>query len=316
MIADGAGDFLALVISSLIPILVTAIGGMFAERARASNIALDGSMLVAALAAIAIGAATGNPWLGLLAATVAGATYAGLLAFAAYFLRSDIIIAGIALNLLATGLTLLIVQNVLGSTGTYAPAEAHLIPRTPLAPIAEVPVLGDALSGQSALFPITIVVTIVAAVVLNRTRFGVHVKAVGQSDEAAEAVGIEPVLIRTGAILISGGLAGIGGAYLSLSSVASFNSNLTGGLGFIAFAAVIFGHATPWGTVFASLLFAVATAVSIQAQGTGLVSQQLVHMLPYAATVVALAVQAVGQRRRERFDVSDTAYVPAIIPRG
>ncbi len=310
------GDFLALTLASLIPILAPAIGGMFAERARASNIALDGCMLVAALAAIAVAAATGTPWLGLIAGIVAGALYASLLAFAAFVLRSDLLIAGIAANLLATGLTLLVVTNVLGSTGTYVPTGVQLIPRIPLGPLESIPILGPALSGQSVLLYITIVLFAVGAVVMNRTRFGVHVKAVGESDEAALAVGIKPVVIRTATLLLSGALAGVGGAYLSISSVASFNSNLTGGLGFIAFAAVIFGRATPLGTVLASLLFAAATALGIQIQGTGTVSPQLLHMLPYVATVVALAVQAIGRRRRERFDVSETNYVPAIIPRG
>lgn len=310
------GDFLALTLASLIPILAPAIGGMFAERARASNIALDGCMLVAALAAIAVAAATGTPWLGLIAGIVAGALYASLLAFAAFVLRSDLLIAGIAANLLATGLTLLVVTNVLGSTGTYVPTGVQLIPRIPLGPLESIPILGPAFSGQSALLYITIVLFAVGAVVMNRTRFGVHVKAVGESDEAALAVGIKPVVIRTATLLLSGALAGVGGAYLSISSVASFNSNLTGGLGFIAFAAVIFGRATPLGTVLASLLFAAATALGIQIQGTGTVSPQLLHMLPYVATVVALAVQAIGRRRRERFDVSETNYVPAIIPRG
>ena len=151
---------------------------------------------------------------------------------------------------------------------------------------------------------------------MNATRFGTHIKAVGESEEAALAVGIKPILVRTVTILLSGAFAGVGGAYLSMSSVASFNSQLTGGLGFIAFAAVIFGRATPLGTTLASLLFAVATSVSIYLQGTGFVAQQLVHALPYAVTVIALAAQAMARIRRQRFDVSDTNYVPAIVPRG
>lgn len=313
---NATADFLAILLTSLIPILAAATGGMFAERARAGNIALDGCMLVAALAAIVAAAKTGNPWVGVICAVIAGAAYSGILAFAAFFLRCDLIIAGIASNLLATGVTLLVVQNVLNSPGTYAPTGVELVPRVPLGPLADIPILGRAFDRQSALLYITILMAIVAAVVLNKTRFGVHIKAVGESDEAALAVGIKPVMLRTVAILISGACAGIGGAYLSTSSVASFNSQLTGGLGFIAFAAVIFGRATPLGTVLASLLFAAATSLSIKLQGTDLGIQQLVHALPYVATVVALAVQAVGLSRRDRFDVSETTYVPAIIPKG
>lgn len=310
------GDFLFLVLTSLVPILVTAAGGMFAERARAPNIALDGCMLVASLAAVVVGTLTGNPWLGIVAGVLAGAAYAGVLAFAAFALHCDIIIAGIAANLLATGLTLLIVQHGLHSTGTYAPFGTPLVPRIPAGPLENVPILGRAIGNQSALLYIAIAATVVAAVAMNLTRFGAHIKAVGESEEAALAVGIKPVLLRTVAVLLSGAFAGIGGAYLSLSSVATFNSDLTGGLGFIAFAAVIFGRATPLGITLAALLFAVATSVAIYLQGLGLGIQQLVQGLPYVVTVIALAIQAVSRTRRQRFDVSDTNYVPAIIPRG
>ncbi|GAA2013145.1 ABC transporter permease [Nakamurella flavida] len=313
---SGVSGFLAILLTSLVPILATAMGGMFAERARASNIALDGCMLVAALAALAVGTAVGNPWVGVVAGMVAGALWAGVLSAAVYGLGCDLIIAGIAANLLAVGASLLVVQGVLGSTGTYAPTGTTLIPRPSLGFLADIPVIGPALQNQSALVWVTVLVTVAASIVLQRTRFGLHVKAVGESDEAALAVGVKPVQIRVAALLISGALAGIGGAYLSISSVASFNSQLTGGLGFIAFAAVVFGRATPWGTIGASLLFAAATSVAVRLQGTDLGLQQIVHALPYVATVVALAVQAVRESRRRRYDVSITQYVPAIIPKG
>lgn len=311
-----AGDFLALVLSSLVPILMPAIGGMFAERARAPNIALDGCMLIASLAALVVGQMTGNPWLGIVAAVIAGALLAGVLAIAAYLLECQLIIAGIAVNLLATGLSLLILRNGLGATGTYAPMGVEMVPRVPIGPFEAIPVLGRGFANQSALLYLTILFVIGATILLNKTIYGSRVKAVGDSDEAALAVGIKPTLIRTVALLLSGALAGVGGAYLSMSSVATFNSQLTGGLGFIAFAAVIFGRATALGTLLASLLFAVAATVAVYLQGTGLGIQQLVHALPYVVTVIALAIQAIGRARRSRYDVSDTSYVPVIIPRG
>lgn len=313
---NAVADFLSLALSSTIPIIVTAVGGMFAERARATNIALDGTMLLSALAAIAVAASTGSPWFGLLAGIVAGMAYAAVLAFAAFVLRCDILIAGIAANLLATGLSLLILSNVLGSTGTYAPQGVSLLPRIPLGPLADIPVLGGALDKQSVLLYLVLASVVAGAITLNRTRFGVHVKAVGEAEDAAEAAGIRPLRVRTAALLVSGALAGVGGTYLSLSSVGSFNFNLTGGLGFIAFAAVIFGRATPSGTIVASVLFGVATALAIQLQGLGIVDQQLLHSLPYVVTVIALAFRSIRQRRLERYDVSDTSFLPAIVPRG
>jgi simple sugar transport system permease protein len=310
------GDFLALTLSSLIPILITAIGGMFADRARASNIALDGTMVISSLAAIAVATVSGSPWVGLVAGVAAGIAYSAVLAFAAFVLRSDLLIAGIAANLLATGITLLVVQNVLQSTGTYAPQGVALVPRVPLGGLADIPLLGPALDRQSAILYLVAIAVVVAVIVLDRTRFGLHVKAVGESEDAARAAGIKPTLVKTVTLLISGAGAGLGGVYLSLSSVGSFNSNLTGGLGFIAFAAVIFGRATPLGTILASVLFAVATAASIQLQGTGTIDPQVLHAIPYVATVLALALQSVRERRRNRFTVDDSSFLPAIIPRG
>lgn len=313
---NAIGNFLSLAMASTIPIIVTAMGGMFAERARATNIALDGTMLMSALAAISMTVVTGSPWIGILCAIIAGMVYAGLLAFSAYVLRSDILISGIAANMLATGLALLIVQKVLGSSGTYTPPGAPLVPRVGLGPIADVPVLGTALDRQSAFFYIAILVVAVSAVTISRTRWGTHVRVVGESDEAALAAGISPTRIRVTALLVSGALAGIGGAYLTLSSVATFTFNLTGGIGFIAFAAVIFGRATPAGTIVASAIFGVATALAISIQGLAIIDQQLLHTLPYVAAIAALAFRSISQSRANRNDVSDTSFLPAIIPRG
>jgi simple sugar transport system permease protein len=310
------GNFLFLAVASTIPIIVTAMGGMFAERARATNIALDGTMLMSALAAISMTVLTGSPWIGVLAAIVAGMAYASLLAFAAYVLKSDILISGIAANMLATGLALLIVQNVLGSTGTYTPPGAELMPRLGLGPIGDVPVLGAALNGQSLFLYIVVLGVIAGAITLARTRWGTHVRVVGESDEAALAAGINPTAIRVSALLVSGALAGIGGAYLTLSSVATFTFNLTGGIGFIAFAAVIFGRATPAGTIAASLIFGAATALAISLQGLNVVDQQLLHSMPYVAAIAALAFRSIRQSRTNRHDVSDTSFLPAIVPRG
>lgn len=308
------GDFLALILSSLAPILVAAIGGMFAERARATNIAIDGTMLMAALAALVVGAGTGNPWLGLLAAVVAGTLYSLLVAFAAFVLRCDLIIAGIAINLLATGLAYLIVQNVLGSPGTYQPDGAPLMPRTGI--LEAIPLIGPTLARVSMITWITFVLTALAVVVMKRTAFGVRVRAVGESEDAAAAAGIRPVLIKTAAIAISGGFAGVGGAYLSTSSVGAFNPLLTGGIGFIAFAAVIFGRATPLGTISASVVFAFFTTAAIFLQGTGVIDARLLSALPYAATIAGLAFASIRRYRTERFAPVETSYLPAIIPRG
>ncbi|WP_066949528.1 ABC transporter permease [Microtetraspora fusca] len=313
---SGLANFLALAITSTIPVLATAMGGAIAERARATNIAMDGSMLIAALVALGVTDKTQNVWVGLVAGVLAGGLFSALLAIAAFVLRCDIIIAGIALNLLASGLALLVTVVVFHQPGTYAPAGLPTLPHVPLGPLAEIPVLGPALDRQSVLVYVALALVAVAWVVTHKTRFGLWVQAVGESDEAALAAGISPVRVRTTAIIASGLTAGVGGAFLTISVVGTFNTQTTNGAGFIALAAIIFGRATILGSAAAAFLFGLAVAASLQMQGGGgLLDPQLLHALPYVTTIVVLAVYGIRRRRVERFAASDTAYVPAIIPR-
>lgn len=306
--------FLSLAIASTIPVLATSLGGLFAERARATNIGMDGSMLVGALAALAVADHVGSAWLGLLAGMVAGAVLALLLAFTTYVLRSDIIIGGIAWNLVASGLSLLVITAVFHQPGTYAPSGVDVLPRVNLGPLVDLPLLGRALSGQSVLVWITLVLVVVAWVVMNRTRFGLHVRATGINEEAVRAAGINPTRIRILTLLISGLAAGLGGSFLTISSVAAFNSQVTNGAGFIALAAIIFGRATVLGSTAASLLFGFSVAVALQLQASNIISPMLLGALPYVVTISVLALYGIRQHRRTRFQSSDTNFTPVIVP--
>jgi len=310
------GDFLGLTLSSLTPILFAALSSKYAERSGASNIAIDGTMLLSALAGLSFAYAAANPWVGLFFAIITGIICALFLAFVAFVMQCNLIIAGIAFNLLAVGLSFLVLQSVLGAAGNFSPFGVALIPRVEIAWLQGVPILSEMLKRQSALVYLVAGATLAIIFIVERSAFAVHVRAVGDAEEAAEAVGVRIWLIRTIALAISGAGAGAAGAYLSLSSVGSFNPGLTGGLGFIAFSAVIFGRATSLGILLASILFATFSALVIYLQGMRLFSYQLLQALPYVTTILALAFHGFHRLKWEQFEVTETTSVPVIVPRG
>jgi len=252
------------------PLLLAALGGLFSERSGVINIALEGMMLAGAFTAAVATHFTGSPWLGLLAAIAAGVAVAGVHAAAAIGFQADQVVSGTAINLLMLGVPALLSGALFDSTGA-----TPQIPKGDLLPSAPI-VLAFALVPASLY-------------VLSRTRFGLRLRAVGENPEAAEAAGIRVGRYRTAGVLISGGLAAIGGAYLSIGQSSLFTRNMTAGRGFIALAALIFGKWRPVPTMLACLLFGVAEALSIQMQGVARVPVQFIQIIPYVLTLVVLA---------------------------
>jgi ABC-type uncharacterized transport system permease subunit len=257
------------------PLLLAALGGLFSERSGVINIALEGLMLAGAFTAAALTHYTGSPWLGLLGGIGAGVLVAMIHAVACIRFRADQVVTGTAINILMIGVPALLSGAFFLSSGStpQIPKE-HLIPWTPVI-IA------------FALVPIT-------WYVLNRTPFGLRLRAVGEKPEAADAAGISVTAIRYTGVLLSGALAAIGGAYLSIGQSSLFTRNMTSGRGFIALAALIFGKWRPVQTMLACLLFGFTEAVSIQLQGVRLPSgedipNQFIQIIPYVLTIVVLA---------------------------
>ncbi|TME63372.1 MAG: ABC transporter permease [Chloroflexi bacterium] len=267
----GAG-VLAATLRLATPIALAALGGVISERAGVVNIALEGCMLVGAFFGVLAADRTQNVVIALLVAMAVGAALAALHAFAAITLRSDQIVSGMALNILALGLTSYLDYQFYGNTGT--PADLAGVPALELAPIAAIPFVGDVLGRQNAI----VWVTFGLVVVLPR---------------AADTLGIAVRETRYWAVLASGTLAAIGGAYLSLSVAHSFTDGMTGGRGFIGLAAMIFGRWTPVGAFIASLIFGYGTALSVSLQGASIgdvrVPVQLLSTLPYVLTILAVA---------------------------
>ncbi len=267
------------------PLLLAALGGMFSERSGVINIALEGLMLAGAFTAASVTHYAANPWLGLLAGIAAGVAIAAIHAVACMRFKANQVVTGTAINILMVGVPAFVSGALFASTGStpQIPKE-QLIPWTPV-------VLAF------ALVPIT-------WYILYRTPFGLRLRAVGEKPEAADAAGVSVKLMRYAAVLISGALAGIGGAYLSIGQSSLFTRNMTSGRGFIALAALIFGKWRPVQTMLACLLFGLTEAISIQLQGVRMPSgedipNQFIQIIPYVLTMIVLA-GFIGQSRAPR----------------
>ncbi|HEY4442517.1 MAG TPA: ABC transporter permease [Candidatus Elarobacter sp.] len=261
---------LGLTLVKATPLIYAALGGVLSERAGVVNIALEAVLIAGAFTSVAVSGATGNPFVGALAGIVAGALTAAILAFAATRLAVDQIVAGTGLNIAtlaaaAYGLVLIYHQ----------PGASH-----------EVPAFGG--PGETALIVIAFVCAIGLHVVLNRTPWGLRLRACGEDPGAAEAAGIDALRMRFNAVVIGGAIAALGGVYLSLAELDLYSNGMTAGRGFIALAAVIFGRWTPLGATGAALFFGFFAALQYTLQRAG-VPTELMQALPYLAALVALA---------------------------
>lgn len=284
------------------PLLLAALAGFYSERAGVVDIGLEGKMLMAAFAAAAAAAATGSALAGLLAAIGASLAMSLLHGFACITHRGNQVVSGVALNIVAMGLTA-VLGNAwfeMGGRTPNLPAGARFGEVT--LPLAEtlrgIPVLGslyyELISGHNILVYLALVLVPVTGWIAYRTRFGLRLRAVGENPAAVDTAGISVPALRYQAVLIAGLLCGIAGAYLSTAQGAGFQTNMTAGKGYLALAALILGKWKPVPTLAACLLFAAADALQTRLQGVvmpgiGEVPVQLIEALPYLLTVLLLA---------------------------
>jgi len=272
------------------PLAYAAVGGMINERSGVVNIGLEGMMLAGAFFAC-LGADKFGSWeMGVLTAAVAGAGFALLHAFFAIHLRADQIVGGTAINFLALGVTGYFFIQVYGANGT--PGDLPRIPEADIPGLKPHTFLGGAIGHLNYMIWASFVLLIVAHVVLFHTPIGLRLRAVGEHPRAADTVGISVYLTRYLAVVTSGILAALGGAYLSIGFVGSFGENMTAGRGFIALAAVIFGNWRPFGAYAACLLFGFSSALGDRLPAyfaEGSATPLLFQTLPYVLTLIAVA---------------------------
>jgi ABC-type uncharacterized transport system permease subunit len=294
---------LAATIRVAAPLLLAALAGMFSERAGVVDLGLEGKMLGAAFAAATVSAVTGSAWVGLAAGIGTGMALALLMAFACVTHRGNQVVAGMAINLMVAGLgpTLALAWfNLGGQTPQLdGPGQRFLELAWPWSQSARgVPLPGllyaELLSGHNVVVYLAAALVPLSAWVLYRTRFGLRLRAVGENPHAVDTAGISVAGLRYQAMLVSGALCGVAGAYLSTAASAGFVRDMTAGKGYLALAALIFGKWRPYPTLGACLLFAFTDALATRLQGValplvGVIPVQFVLALPYALTVLLLA---------------------------
>ncbi|GAB0115198.1 ABC transporter permease [Acidisoma sp. C75] len=286
-------DYLAAAIRIATPLVFAALGGILSERAGVFAVGLEGMMLMGAFGAVVGTFAAGSALAGLLLAILAGAALALAIAIVAVRYRADNMVTGLTANLLALGLTTYLMQIVAGHQAIQVtPLAAWAIPG-----LARLPGLGPLFFDHPPLTYLAVLGCGLLSYLLYRTRTGLWLRAVGENPEAVFAAGANPMAIRIWAIVAGGGIAGLGGAVLSLQQVGTFTDGMTGGRGYLALASLIVGRWNPWGAALACLLFGAAEALEFRLQSFAIpVSSYVVQMLPYLIALGVLAGLGRGSR--------------------
>jgi general nucleoside transport system permease protein len=284
------------------PLLLACLAGLYSERAGIFDIGLEGKMLMAAMASGAVAFLTGSVWIGLLAGIGASLVFAALHGIASITFRGNQLIAGVALNFLASGITVLIAQRLFGQGGRTPPltGDARFTPiNLPFAEaLKDVPIIGplyfEVISGHSILVYIALALVPASWWLLYRTRFGLRLRAVGDNPASVDTAGVSVVGLRFAAVAITGVLCGLAGAYMATALQAGFGREMTAGRGYIALAALIFAKWRPWAALWATLLFGFFQALAlrpdvVESVLTFKVPVPILDALPYILTVIVLA---------------------------
>ena len=269
------------------PIAFAALGGIFSERAGIINIGLEGMMLTCAFSAVAATHFLGNPWLGVLVALLIGALLGLLHGLITIKFAGNQIVSGTGINILALGLTAFMSQVIWGSRGASDAVQGIDPISIPI--IKDIPIIGDIIGVHSPLVYILIISVAISYIILFKTPFGLRIRAVGEHPAAADTAGVNVFKTKYYCLIISGILAGLGGAFLSLGHLNLFAWGMTGGRGFIALAAMIFGGWMPLGAFGASLLFGFSDALQMRLQTLGILPPQIILTIPYILTIIVLA---------------------------
>ncbi|HAN86136.1 MAG TPA: ABC transporter permease [Firmicutes bacterium] len=296
-----AGTFnLSLLVAAIrltTPILLAALGGLFTQQANVLNIALEGMMLSGAFTAVAVSFFTHSWVMAILASVLVGLIMAWILGAFVVRFKALNVIAGMAVNLFASGFTAFLLRTIWTNKSEMTQGLVG-IPDVVIPGLCNVPVLGELLSGYSFLVYISIVLVFVAQFVLYKTKLGLRIRAVGETPQAAASLGVDPDRIRLTSILISGALCGLAGAHLSLGALCMFTENMTAGRGFMAMAVIFFGDADPYKVAIGAFLFGLAEAISMRLQSVGLPSHFII-MIPYVFTVVSLIVVSINKMKAQ-----------------
>ncbi|MDR2951938.1 MAG: ABC transporter permease [Treponema sp.] len=271
------------------PLLFAAAGGLFTELAGMLNIALEGLLLTGAFSAIAAVYYTGSLAVGVITAILASLTLSFLIAFTTLRLRSNVFITGLATNLLASGLTIVLSQRLFNTRGVVILRDAPKMPLIQIPFIQKVPIIGALLSGHALFTYVVLFLLFTAWLAIYKTPFGYRVRACGKHGEALASLGVSPEAYRYAAFLISGFFCGLGGSFLSLN-MGAFVPNMSAGKGWIALVIIFLGGRKPQGLLLAAFIFGLAEAFSNYAQGIFNIPTDFILALPYLFTLLAMII--------------------------
>ena len=278
------------------PIILAAIGGALCNRAGVLNLALEGKMLLGAFLGILGAFFFANTYMGLVVAALAGGLLGAFFAFVYLKYDVNLIILAIAINLLILELTVYMMRVMFGNVGTWSDPSIQKLPDINIPVLQDIPVVGDILSGYNFVVYLSWFVAIAGYVILFHTKFGRHVRAVGENQDAAEAVGINSRRVQLFALVISGALAALGGAFLSVGHLTLFTRNMSNGRGWIGVSAALFGFNHPIGVLLAGLFFGFADAFAVRLQNVTDLPPSLIQVLPFFATLLALILVALREK--------------------
>lgn len=270
------------------PLILAALGGLFSEKGGVVNIALDGIMIFGAFAGAVIAYETANPWYGLIGAMIIGGLIAHIHGIASIRYQADQVVSGTAINLLAIGVPAMLANAFYNST-TVTPNIPLILPIIEIPILSSIPYVSTLLGKYSFLVFFAYLAVPVSWYVLFKTSFGLRLRAVGENPEAADTAGVDVYLMRYYGVWLSGMLAGLGGAFLSIAHGSSYVANISAGRGFIALAALIFGRYQPKMILLGCMMFGIADAFQIRVQGVIPVPVQFVQMFPFVLTMIILA---------------------------
>ncbi len=282
------GDFWESTLKYSVLLLLPALGGVISERSGVVNIAMEGMMLTGAFFAVVFDLAWHNPWLATLMAVLSGGLIALIHAVVSIRFRADQIISGIAINIFAAGLTTFLLGRIYGQQGIDSVPRQNMLPSVNIPLLSQLPFVGKVLFQQNVIVYLALILLVGINFLLFRTRLGLRLRAVGEHPQAADTSGINVYRIRYGAVIASGFLSALSGAFLSIGIGNIFVQNMTAGRGYIALAAMIFGKWTPYGAFVSCLIFGAGQAL-FDYNSTLPVSSYFINMVPYLLTLIVLA---------------------------
>lgn len=291
--------FLQTAVQAGTPLLFAILGGILCEKSGNLNLGIEGMMLLGSSIGFAFGINTGNPFLALIAAAVAGAGGALIYAFITVTLRGNQVVTGLVLTIFGTGVAGFLGQSFSGKSSPESVTRIFKPLNIPV--LSDIPILGKALFSQSIYVIAPIIFAILIYIYLNKTKIGLNTRAVGENPSAADASGINVTLYKYFNICTGGALCGLGGAYLSLVFIARWQERITAGAGWIAVALIIFCTWNPLKAIFAAYAFGALNGLSFIFQSKNInISPQLLAMLPYVATIVVLIVISLKHKKENQ----------------